>query len=59
MTKYGGQAMDMPNDLGLVQEGFLADLLLVEGNPAADPKVLLEHDKLRCIMKDGHFHRAP
>ena len=48
--------MDMPDELGQVQAGFLADLLLVEGNPAADPKVLLEHDRLRCIMKDGRFH---
>ena len=59
MTKYGGEAMDMPNDLGQVRAGFLADLLLVDGNPAADPKVLLEHDKLRCVMKDGHLHKSP
>ena len=59
MTKFGGEAMDMPNDLGQVKEGYLADLLLVEGDPAGDPKVLLEHDKLRCVMKDGRFHKGP
>lgn len=26
MTKYGGEAMDMPNELGQIREGFLADL---------------------------------
>jgi len=59
MTKYGGQAMDMPNELGMVQEGFLADLLLIEGNPAADPKILVEHDKLLAVLKDGIFHKQP
>ena len=48
----------MPNELGQIREGFLADLLLVDGNPAADPKVLLDHDKLRVIMKDGKFHKS-
>jgi len=57
MTKYGGQAMDMPNELGQIREGFLADLLLVDGNPADDPKVLLDHDKLLVVMKDGQFHK--
>lgn len=56
MTKPGGQGMAMPNELGQVHAGFLADLLLVEGNPVTDPKVLLEHDRLGCVMKDGRFH---
>ena len=58
MTKYGGEAMDMPNELGQIREGFLADLLLVDGNPADDPKVLLDHDKLLVVMKDGRFHKT-
>ena len=59
MTKYGGEAMDLPGELGQIQPGFLADLLLVNGNPAQDTKVLLDHDKLVAVMKDGHFHKAP
>ena len=58
MTRFGGEAMDMPNELGQIREGFLADLLLVDGNPAADPKVLLDHDKLQVVMKDGKFHKS-
>ena len=58
MTKYGGEAMDMPNELGQIREGFLADLLLVDGNPSDDPKVLLDHDNLLAVMKDGHFHKT-
>lgn len=57
MTQYGGEAMDLPNDLGQVREGFLADLLLVDGDPSNDVTVLQQHDKLRCIMKDGRIHK--
>ena len=59
MTKFGGQAMDLPEDLGEIREGFLADLLLVDGNPADDVRILVEHDRLKCIMKDGSLHKAP
>ena len=48
----------MPNELGQIRAGFLADLLLVDGNPADDPKVLLDHDNLLAVMKDGRFHKT-
>ncbi len=57
MTKHGGAAMDLPNELGQIQEGFLADLLLVDGDPLAEPEVLLDRDKLIAVMKDGQFHK--
>jgi imidazolonepropionase-like amidohydrolase len=57
MTKNGGAAMDMPDELGQIREGFLADLLLVAGDPLATPKVLLDRDNLLAIMKDGQFHK--
>jgi imidazolonepropionase-like amidohydrolase len=59
MTKYGGEAMDPPNQLGQIREGYLADLLLVAGNPVDDPDVLVNPDNLTAIMKDGRFHKAP
>ena len=57
MTKNGGEAMDMPDHLGQVKQGFLADLLLVKGDPLSDPKVLLDRANLRVIMKDGVIHK--
>ncbi|MCA0245722.1 MAG: amidohydrolase family protein [Proteobacteria bacterium] len=57
-TMLGGQIMDMP-DLGLVKEGFLADLLLVDGDPTADIKILQDRDNLLMIMKDGAYFKAP
>ncbi|MEU1159404.1 amidohydrolase family protein [Streptomyces sp. NPDC005921] len=57
-TEYGGQVMGMGEELGLVREGYLADLLLVDGDPLADIRILQERDRLRVIMKDGVLHKA-
>ncbi|MFP6751019.1 MAG: amidohydrolase family protein [Pirellulaceae bacterium] len=58
MTKNGGAAMDLPDQLGQVREGFLADLLLVDGNPLDDLLVLLNREKLLLVMKDGQVHKS-
>ncbi len=58
-TKYGGQIMGMGSELGQVREGFLADLLLVDGDPLADVRILQDHKRIVAIMKDGKFHKAP
>jgi len=56
-TKLGGELMDM--DIGLVKEGYLADLLLVNGDPAKDVTLLQDANRLSGIMKDGSFHKDP
>lgn len=58
-TKYGGQIMCMGNELGMIKEGYLADILLVDGDPLADIRILQDKNKLLAIMKDGKFHKAP
>ncbi len=42
-------------DLGQVREGFLADLLIVDGDPTDDITVLQRPDLRRAVMKDGRF----
>ena len=56
-TKLGGEIMGMPEELGLIEEGYLADILLVDGDPLGDIRVLQEHDRLHVIMKGGSFHK--
>jgi imidazolonepropionase-like amidohydrolase len=58
-TRHGGEIMGRPHELGQVKPGFLADLLLVDGDPLADIKCLQSQDALLAIMKDGRLHRAP
>ena len=56
-TKWGGELMEM--NLGQIKEGYLADLLLVNGDPTQDVSILQDRDNLIAIMKDGSFHKAP
>jgi len=58
-TKYGGEIMGMGNELGMIKEGYLADLLLVDGDPSVDVRVLQDKSRLVAIMKDGKFHKTP
>ncbi|MBL8837612.1 MAG: amidohydrolase family protein [Alphaproteobacteria bacterium] len=58
-TALGGAIMGMADELGQVRQGFLADLLLVDGNPLEDVTILQDRTKLLAIMKDGAFHKPP
>lgn len=57
-TQYGGGLMGMGHELGLVKEGYLADLLLVAGDPTRDIALFLDRRNLLAIMKDGKFHKS-
>ena len=58
-TRLGAQIMMKGGELGEVKEGYLADLLLVDGDPAKDVGILQDKDRLLAIMKDGGFHKRP
>ena len=58
-TKWGGEIMGRPDELGLVKPGYLADLLLVKGDPTQDVRILQDADNLLMIMKDGAYHKRP
>ena len=49
--------MGHKGELGVVKAGALADLLLVDGNPLADPSILVGPGRFAMIMKDGKMHR--
>ena len=54
-TKYGGECFG--DKLGMVAAGYLADLLLVDGNPLADISILRDPENLLMIMKDGQLYK--
>ncbi|GAB3002383.1 amidohydrolase family protein [Streptomyces pseudoechinosporeus] len=56
-TKLGGEIMRMPDELGQVRPGFLADMILVDGDPLQDISVLQNRDNISAIMKGGSFHK--
>jgi imidazolonepropionase-like amidohydrolase len=51
--------MQMGHELGQIKAGYLADILLVDGNPLADVGILKDKNRLLAIMKDGGFHKPP
>jgi imidazolonepropionase-like amidohydrolase len=58
-TAVGGDLMGHKGELGVVREGALADMLLVDGNPLEDQSVLVGPDHFSMIMKNGELHRDP
>ena len=58
-TLYGGQIMMKGHELGAIKEGYLADLLMVDGDPLANLAILREPQRLLAVMKDGVFAKRP
>ncbi|MDE2597103.1 MAG: amidohydrolase family protein [Sphingomonadales bacterium] len=56
-TRLGGELMGI--DVGQVKPGYLADLLLVDGDPVQDVAILQDKDRLAMIMQGGALYKAP
>ncbi len=57
-TRNGAEAMGRGHELGLLKAGYLADLLMVKGDPTSDVKLLQDRANLAAIIKDGSFHKG-
>lgn len=54
-TKLGGELMG--EKTGVIAPDYVADLLLVDGNPLADVRILEDATKLKLIMQSGNVHK--
>ena len=57
-TSLGGEAMSNDGLLGKLDEGKLADLVIIDGNPLEDITVLQDHKKIKAVMKDGLIYQG-
>jgi imidazolonepropionase-like amidohydrolase len=58
LLAMSGKRSPYPGKLGVVEEGALADLLLVDGNPIANIKLVADPAKnFVLIMKDGKIYK--
>jgi imidazolonepropionase-like amidohydrolase len=58
LLKLSGKRNPYPGDLGVVREGAFADLLLVDGNPLENLKLVADPARnFVVIMKDGKVHK--
>jgi imidazolonepropionase-like amidohydrolase len=54
-TRNGAELLGMADDLGTIEAGKLADLLVVNGDPVKDIAILADRANLDVVMKDGKF----
>ena len=54
-TSMAARCMGLGDEAGLLAQGKLADLLVVEGDPLADITLLQDRERLRIIMQGGNF----
>ena len=58
LLALSGKRNPYPGKLGVVEEGALADLLLVDGDPIANIKLIADPEKnFVVIMKDGRIYK--
>ncbi len=56
-TRIGGQVMGMGDELGQIKAGYIADLLLVDGDPLTDLDLVVHEKNLHVIMKEGTLYK--
>ena len=56
-TRTGAAAMMLEGRTGEIAQGFLADLVVVAGEPQDDVRRLQVPDNIRLVMKDGCIHK--
>jgi imidazolonepropionase-like amidohydrolase len=52
-TRDNAFAVGLPDDVGVLEAGRLADIIILDRDPLADIRVLQGGQHLACIIKDG------
>jgi len=47
----------MGDKMGEIKEGFLSDIIIIDGDPLADITLFQDRNNILAIMKDGQFHK--
>jgi imidazolonepropionase-like amidohydrolase len=56
-TRNGAALMGRGHELGAVAPGALADLVVVDGDPLADIRVLQQKERIVAVLKGGRFEK--
>jgi len=55
-TSDAARLLEMDADIGTLEPGKFADVLLIDGNPLEDIAILDQQDQLRMVMKGGSVY---
>jgi len=52
-TQWAARCLDLERELGTLEKGRLADVVVVNGNPLDDVRVLLDPGRIELVLKGG------
>jgi imidazolonepropionase-like amidohydrolase len=55
-TKNASEAIGLDKEVGTIEQGKLADIVVVDGNPLKDIGILQKRDKITMVMKEGKIY---
>ena len=53
LTSLAAESLGLADEIGTLAEGYAADLVVVDGDPASDVGAL---QRVRLVMKGGRIH---
>ena len=56
-TKTGSRLMMRENELGTLETGKLADIIIAQGNPLEDIWLVSKADNIKVVMQDGKIKK--
>ena len=54
-TRIASEVLGLESQIGTIEVGKLADLVVVEGNPMEDVKMLLSEESVHLVMQGGRL----
>ena len=57
-TREAAACCGLEGDLGTLEAGNLADVIVVEGDPLKDITLLQERDRIKLVIKEGRVYRS-